>query len=306
MFLRMSYMAEQNEIPPNLAPSGNSAKCQGVILDIMPQSVIELSTLEFEGEDIQYIERGGVRLYPVPVVGKLYGYSRDAALQAFRRNLIFLEGNHYSFKLNGKGRSIAVPCLTGEGVLIYTSRLGTGNIPEDRVVKIVKTVQFMAKAAVAVVEQVQLGGLFNPSALTDNPKNIAKDNNLRRALFIKKVREKHPNRPNTFNKLVRLAHNDHDLIRGSVEFEQGWHKKLTKELTLKDHAQKMASFAAIACGHTEIDEINRFERDLFRGLPEKFIPDHLPGMIETTKQLQLTGGENGDFVVITQNKEVNV
>lgn len=265
-------------------------KCDGTTSDIVPQNVIELSTLEFEGEDIQFIEKDGKRLYPVPAVGEMFGYDRDNSIQVYRRNLRFLEGNSYPFKLKGIRKSVIVPCLTGEGVLIFTARLGLDKIPEDRQNKVIRTVQFMAKAAVAVVEQAQLGGLFNPDSLTDNPKDVAHDNNLRRALFVKKVRERHPARPNTFRRLIDLAHNDHDLIKGAVQFEQGWHRKLSKELTLKDHAQKMASFAAIACGHTDIDDINRFERDLFRGLPEKFIPDHLPGMIETTKQLQLTDG----------------
>ena len=137
----------------------------------------------------------------------------------------------------------------------------------------------------------EVESLFDPSTLTDSPRAIAKDNNLRRALFIKKARETHPESPNTFKRLHDLAHNDQQLVEGpEVQFKQGWHRKLSSDLSLKDHAQKMASFAAIACGHIEIEDINRFERDLFQGLPEKYIPDHIPGLIETTKQMKLIGG----------------
>lgn len=141
-----------------------------------------------------------------------------------------------------------------------------------------------------LISRSEAEGLFDPSTLNDNPREIARDNNLRRALFVKKARETHPERPNTFRRLHDLAHNDQRLVLGpEASFEQGWHRKLSKDLSLKDHAQKMASFAAIACGNIEIDDINRFERNLFLGLPEKYIPDHMPGLIDTTKQMKLSG-----------------
>lgn len=94
--------------------------------------LIQLQSMVFEDEDIIFIEREGERLYPVPKVGEMYGYSRDESLQAFQRNKKFLKGNHYSVKLKEYERAVFVPCLTGEGVLIYTARLGIGKIPEDR------------------------------------------------------------------------------------------------------------------------------------------------------------------------------
>lgn len=141
-----------------------------------------------------------------------------------------------------------------------------------------------------LISRSEVDGLFDPSTLTDKPRDIAKDNNLRRALFIKKAREAHPEGPNTYNRLHDLAHNDQRLVQGpKIQFQQGWHRKLSKEQSLKDHAQKMASFAAIACGHIEVDDINRFEQNLFQGLPEKYIPDYIPGAIETTRQVKLIG-----------------
>ena len=130
--------------------------------------------------------------------------------------------------------------------------------------------------------------LLDLGSLKDDPKSIQGDNGLRRALFVKKVNEAHPTSPNTVKRLHALSHNDQALVRGPhVPFEAGAHKRYTKELALKDSAQKMVSFAAIACGKIEIDDINRFEREVFKGLPEKYIPDHLPGMIEPTKQTKL-------------------
>ena len=114
--------------------------------------LVPLQSMVFEDEDIIFIERDGERLYPVPRVGEMYGYSRDESLQAFQRNKKFLKGNHYSVKLKEYERAVFVPCLTGEGVLIYTARLGIGKIPEDRQNKIIRTVQFMAKSAMGVIE----------------------------------------------------------------------------------------------------------------------------------------------------------
>lgn len=134
--------------------------------------------------------------------------------------------------------------------------------------------------------------LVDVGSIKDDPKSIQGDNNLRRALFIKKVNETHPSAPNTVRRLHALSHNDQHLVRGPhVPFEAGAHLKYSKEQALKDSAQKMVSFAAIACGKIEIEDINRFEKEVFRGLPDKYIPDYLPGVIETTTQMKLMAGE---------------
>lgn len=117
----------------------------------MTTNEITQSILTFEDENITYVERDGIKLFPVPSVGSIYGYSRDNSLKAFQRNRKFLKGNYYSVKLSEYERAVSVPCLTGEGVLIYTARLGIGNIPEDRQIKVIRTVQFMAKSAMGVI-----------------------------------------------------------------------------------------------------------------------------------------------------------
>jgi len=40
-------------------------------------------------------------------------------------------------------------------------------------------------------------------------------------------------------------------------------------------------------GKLEIDELNAYALEFFRDLPAKYIPDHLPKQIETTKQMYL-------------------
>lgn len=122
-------------------------------ITIQPSSpIIDIHSLNFEGEDILYVEHDGKKLYPVPKVGEMYGYNSHDSLQAFKRNLKFIEGNYYRLKLNLYQRTVSVPCLTGEGVLIYTARLGLDKITEDRQIKVIRTVQFMAKTAIGVIE----------------------------------------------------------------------------------------------------------------------------------------------------------
>lgn len=134
--------------------------------------------------------------------------------------------------------------------------------------------------------------LVDVGSLKDNPKLIQGDNSFRRALFVVKVNKAHPSAPNTVKRLHALSHNDQRLVRGPhVPFEPGAHLKYSKEQAIKDSAQKAVSLAAIACGNIEIEDINRFEREVFRGLPEKYIPDYLSGVIETTKQMVLIPGD---------------
>ena len=110
-------------------------------------------TMQYEDETIVYIIHDGKKLYPVHYVGELYGYNNHDALQAFHANKKFLEGYHYRLKLRLYQRAVFVPCLTGEGVLIYTARLGIGSIPEDRQNLVIRTVQFMAQSAMNVIQQ---------------------------------------------------------------------------------------------------------------------------------------------------------
>lgn len=157
----------------------------------------------------------------------------------------------------------------------------------DRKAKLIRLRNWLTDTAEKILTDDSMF-MVDIGSLKDDPKSIQGDNGLRRALFVKKVREAHPNGPNTRVRLIDLAHNDQNLVRGPhVPFEAGAHKKYDKALALKDSAQKMVSFAAIACGKIEIDDINRFEKEVFKGLPEKYIPEYLPNLIEKTKQTNL-------------------
>lgn len=158
---------------------------------------VSLSTIDFEGEQIQYVIYNGQRVFPVPSVGLLYGYSRDSSLKAFKRNMDFLQGNYYRLKLrlydpnsdtvSEHERAVSVPCLTGEGIWIYTSRLSVREIPEDRQKKIIRIVQFMAKAAMEVIEQASLQSTTPEKWLEERKKAATNWNRLCDALKIKVV-----------------------------------------------------------------------------------------------------------------------
>lgn len=130
--------------------------------------------MQFEDEDIIFIEHEGMKLYPVYSVGKIYGYNKKSADQVFERNKDFLEGNYFILTVKTNGRKTSVACLTTEGIWIYTSRLSVREIPPDRQKKIIKVIQFMARTAQGVVD----GKLVPTKQVTINyleERAIAKD-----------------------------------------------------------------------------------------------------------------------------------
>lgn len=180
----MSRRVESRQPTTKKVKAGNTSLTGNIVC---AQKSKELSELEYEGEKILYVEHEGMKLYPVHVVGEKYGYSSHDALQAFQSNLKFLEGNHYRLKLRLYHRTVSVPCLTGEGVLIYTARLGIGKIPEDRQLKVIRTVQFMAKAAMGVIEQAALNPKSSGDWRIERQKAATNWNRLCEALKIKVV-----------------------------------------------------------------------------------------------------------------------
>ena len=247
--------------------------------------------------------KDGKQLMSIKVLAQAFHKTEKNCVKILFRNKELFIGDHLEFasmtetnlknKLNSKlraGRNRKDHYLTRNGCLMFISQLDYTRYDDERKDLIVLFKRWLVTTAGDVIDgnAVSTNLFFDPANLKNEPKEIAKDNNLRRILFIKKVREAHPSGPNTFRRLNELAHNDQRLIEGSdTPFQQGWHKKLSKTRCLKDHAQKMASFAAIACGHLETSDINRFERELFKNLPEKYLPEYLIQELDTTRQANL-------------------
>jgi len=259
--------------------------------------VYEIRYEMYLGEMIPYILHETGKRYPVNAIGRLFGYGPKDEFKLYRANEPFLARFTISATVSGKRKSTSVPCIDSQGLLIMTGKAPLENLSTERQETVIKIVQLMAESTDMrlkgdLIPRSEVELLFDTTSLKDDPKKIQRHNSFRRAVFIDKVREAHPDNPNTFKRLHDLAHNDQALILGPDDpFESGKHRKYSKELAIKDDAQKMASFAAIASGNIEIDAINRFERNLFRGLPEKYVPDYLNAMIETTKQTQLLVGD---------------
>lgn len=270
-----------------LVKTNGSSKLKKVVYEILYEIYL--------GEMIPYIIHNGIKRYPVNAVGRLFGYDERNEYQLYRDNKAFLEQFTVSCLVTGKRYKTSVPCIDSQGLLIMTGRAPLQNMSPERQETVIKIVQFMAESTDMrlkgdLISKSEVDLLIDTTSLKDDPKAIGRKNSVRRMVFVKTVRDTHPDNPNTFKRLHDLAHNDQALILGpGVPFEAGKHRKYSKDLALKDDAQKMASFAAIAAGHIEIDAINRFERNLFSGLPEKYVPDYLNVMIETTKQSKLIG-----------------
>lgn len=171
----------------------------------------------FEDEEVLYIEHNGEKLYPVPFVGGLYGYSRDDSLKAFQRNRKFLVGNYFSVKLSEIKYKTSVPCLTGKGVLIYSARLGTGRLPEEREEKVIRVVDFMAESAMHVLSMnipgVKIGTNW------DEQRSLSKESNKMLMQGIKEVYT-----PQYENGVVpRYRYSNENIMINNVAF--GHHKK---------------------------------------------------------------------------------
>ena len=270
-----------------------------------------LTQMNFVDDDFAswFETRGGKELINIKVLATAFDKSEHSCIKIVTKNVALFIGDHFEFTslmdvnsknaLNpkiGVGRHRKDHYLTRNGCLMFIAQLDYNRYENERKDLIVLFKRWLVTTAGDVIDGKSASEnlFFDPANLKNKPKEIAKDNNLRRTLFVKKVREAHPSSPNTFRRLNELAHNDQQLIEGSqTPFQQGWHKRLSKARSLKDHAQKLASFAAIACGHLEISEINRFERELFKSLPEQYLPEYLIQRLDTTRQAKLL--EEGSF-----------
>jgi len=122
------------------------------------------------------------------------------------------------------------------------------------------------------------------SDLSDDPEYITTLSGIRRSLHIVKIREKCPTKPNTVNRINALYRHDQNLVEGDgVEFKQGWYKKLDKAGRKKNCAVKMASFAAIANGCIDVDEIEEYEKKIFQIMPEEYIPEKFVKQLKSGK-----------------------
>jgi hypothetical protein len=280
---------------------GNKEPAQTNLIATRKKEAYEILYDEYLGEMIPYVVHEGKKRYPVNAIGRLFGYDEKHETQLYERNKEILKDNAYPLKIGGKERATLIWCVDSIGLLILTGRADMKRLPEKRINTVIKIVQMMAESTDMrlkgdLIPRSEVENMIDVGSIKDDPKSIQGDNSLRRALFIKKVNEAHPSSPNTVNRLKDLSHNDQALLFGpGVPFEAGKHKKYSKDVAKKDSAQKMVSFAAIACGKIEMNDINRFEREVFRGLPEQYIPDHLNDMIESTRQSTLleSGNDSG-------------
>jgi len=303
-------MSGKRNAGPTYPTKGNKEPAQTNLIAKQKKQAYEILYDEYLGEMIPYVIHEGKKRYPVDAIGRLFGYDEKHEMQLYRSNERYVQGYAIPLMIRGIRKTTSIPCITSAGLLILTGRAGLKRLPIERQDQVLKIVNFMAESTDMrlkgeLIPRSEVENMIDIGSIKDDPKSIQGDNGLRRALFIKKVNEAHPSSPNTVNRLRNLSHNDQALLFGTgVPFEAGKHRKYSKEIAKKDSAQKMVSFAAIACGKIEINDINRFEREVFRGLPEQYIPDHLNDMIESTKQSTLLeSGDDTDTQYLLENIE---
>lgn len=254
-------------------------------------SLTEVKELSFEDTAVQFRNKEGKWRISLRQLAEYYDIKFSHAVAKIKKHSkLFrdLDPDHVTRSTSGYIYDLDMSIRDSVSFLTLLNYQRYGDEREEKLIRMRNWLTDNAEK-ILTGESVQM---IDTASLKDDPRSIQGDNNLRRALYIKKVNEAHPSAPNTVKRLHALSHNDQKLVRGPhVPFEAGAHLKYNRNQALKDSAQKMVSFAAIACGKIEIEEINRFEREVFRGLPDKYIPDYLPGMIETTKQVKLLAGD---------------
>ena len=262
-----------------------------------PQN-IELS---FEGDVFQFKNVNGKLGVSLRQIGEYYGVPFKQANRKLCENSEFFRDIEFHPSENISGAASAPTYLineSGEHDLYLSFRdassflllLNHKRYSDERREKIIRMRNWLTDLGEKVItnEFVQKNEFLDTGRLSDNRIEVAHDAGLRKAIFHKVCRQQHPTSPNSVRRYHEVCRNDQRVIRGfDVELIPRYTKALTKEQTVKDHAQKLISTCAIICGNTSTDRINAFVYDALKGLPEKYIPDHLPQQLETTKQMNL-------------------
>ena len=272
---------------------GNRREVSSTDKDVGTSENIELSTLEFEGEEIVFVEHDGKKLYPVYAVGKKLGYSEKNALEAFRNNKKFLEGNHYSLVIRRFKNAVSVPFLTGEGVLIYTARLGIDRLPEDRQNKIIRTVQFMAKAAIEVIAKKDaLLSSEDLDRIGTNYKSRAGMNGLRMRIRRTRYKLHHPGRNLGVRDDIKIYEEDYLYVKGPGKLEPGWRKSCNDKEGRTLQAKQFFDMHEFMLDNLDDDTRKKNVLNHFQQYAPELITEYMPVRLETTTQAKLlTAGD---------------
>jgi hypothetical protein len=283
-------MSQGNENPGNQSPNRNTGDRTSVTICNGTTSESQNIELSFENFELEFKKIDGAWRISLRQIAEYYEVPFKQAERKISQNRELYRDmvtGAVQYNLNG---SVIDRFLTTRDTLQFLSTVSYKRYSDERKKNLIKLKNWMADTAEKVLagEVVHKNEYLNADRLSDNRFEVAHDAGLRKAIFHKVCRQQHPTSPNSVRKYHEVCRNDQKVILG---FEKEWipryTKTLTKEQTIKDHAQKLISTCAILCGHTSPDRINSFVCDALKGLPERYVPDYLPMQIETTKQMNL-------------------
>lgn len=122
-------------------------------------------------------------------------------------------------------------------------------------------------------------------------KGMSSLNGIRIRLQGMLAKQRHPSNPNTVKRKIDMFRRDHHVLKGHDDMGENWRQKEPEEGKIKLTGWVACGIYSFARGHLEPDEQSRDIKEFYATCPD-LLPDHLPDMIETTRQTKLLGDES--------------
>lgn len=130
------------------------------------------------------------------------------------------------------------------------------------------------------------GSGFDLDSFGTSPKEMSSLNGIRIRLQGMLAKQRHPSHPDTVRRKIEMFRRDHRVLKGHDNMEEQWRRKEPEEGKIKLTGWVACGIYAFARGHLEPEEQSRDINEFYATCPE-LRPDHLPDVIEKTKQTKL-------------------
>jgi hypothetical protein len=137
----------------------------------VPSDSIALSSLEFEGDTVEFLEVNGEKWYTGYAVGKIVDYPYKRVTQLVRRKSQIFEGLAESHTMQLSGKLQSVLCFNRDGILTFLNEVNWPSLkPEERKQKVIRFRRWMIQTIGKVIDH-ELLPATSPTLLS----NIVQD-----------------------------------------------------------------------------------------------------------------------------------
>jgi hypothetical protein len=127
---------------------------------------------------------------------------------------------------------------------------------------------------------------FGIDSFGTSPKEMSSLNGIRIRLQGMLANQRHPSHPDTIRRKIEMFRRDHRVLKGHDKMEEQWRRKEPEEGKIKLTGWVACGIYSFARGHLEPEEQSKDINEFYATCPE-LRPDHLPDVIETTRQTKL-------------------